>query len=66
MAHRVAPEAEADLDEIWHYLAIASGSVDVADRCIDSLTQRFLLLTSNPHIGRRRDEDLRQASGVFQ
>ena len=32
MAHRVAPRAEADLDDIWLYLAKESGSMDVATR----------------------------------
>jgi hypothetical protein len=30
MAHRVAGEVEADLDEIWLYVAKESGSMDVA------------------------------------
>ena len=31
MAHRLAPEAESDLDELWHYVA-SDGSVEIADR----------------------------------
>lgn len=31
----------------------------MADRLIDAITDRFSLLASNPHIGRKRDEDLR-------
>jgi toxin ParE1/3/4 len=65
MAHRVAPEAEADLDDIWLYIARASGSLDIADRFIDSLTDRFYLLANNPYIGRRRDEELRPALRSF-
>jgi hypothetical protein len=38
MAHRVAPEAEAELDNIWYYVAKESGSVEIADRLIDSIT----------------------------
>ena len=56
MAHRVAPQAEVDLDNIWYYIATESGSIDLADRWMDSLTGRFLLLTRHPHIGRSRDE----------
>jgi hypothetical protein len=41
MAHRLSPEAEAELDGIWYYIATESGSMDVADRFIDSLTRRF-------------------------
>ena len=56
MTHRVSPEAEAELDGIWCYISHESGSMDVADHFVDSLTNRFYLLATNPHIGRRRDE----------
>jgi len=56
MAHRVAPRAEAELDGIWYYLAKESGSIEIADRVVDSITERFFLLARYPHIGRRRDE----------
>jgi toxin ParE1/3/4 len=59
MAHRVAPEAEAELDNIWYYVAKESGSIEIADRLIDSITGRFYVLACYPHMGRRRDEDLR-------
>src|ERR1700681_3407641 len=59
MAHRVAPEAEAELDNIWDYVAKDSGSIEIADRLIDSIAERFYLLACHPHIGRPRDEDLR-------
>lgn len=55
MAHRVAPQASADLDDIWYY--IASGSIEIADQLIDSITERFLLLAGHPHLGRTRDDD---------
>ena len=48
MAHRVAPLAEADLDDIWLYVARESGSLETANRLIDRLTDRFLLLASFP------------------
>jgi hypothetical protein len=38
MTHRVVPEAEAD------YVAKESGSVEFADRLIDSITERSYLL----------------------
>jgi plasmid stabilization system protein ParE len=57
MAHRVAPRADADLDDIWLYVANDSGSLDVANRLIDSITDRFFLLADFPHLGRNRDED---------
>ena len=43
MAHRVAPRAEADLDDIRLYVAKESGSMDVATRLVDSMTDRFFL-----------------------
>ena len=43
MAHRLAPEAEADVDELWYYVA-TNTSVDTADRFVESLTTRFFLL----------------------
>jgi toxin ParE1/3/4 len=65
MAHRVAPQAEAELDNIWYYVAKESGSIDIADRLIDSITERFYLLARYPHIGRHRDEDLRPGLRSF-
>lgn len=65
MAHRVALQAEAELDAIWYYVAKESGSIEVADRLIDSITQRFLLLSRHPRLGRRRDEELRPGLRSF-
>lgn len=65
MAHRLAIEAEADLDDIWFYTARNSGSLEIADRFIEVLTDRFYLLTRNPYIGRRRDEELRPGLRSF-
>ncbi len=65
MAHRLAPEAEADLESIWLYVARESGSAEVADRLLDSITARFLLLARNSHMGRRRDDDLRPGLRSF-
>ena len=48
MAHRLAPEVEAELDDIWYYLAKESGNIEIADRLIDSITDRFFLLASHP------------------
>jgi toxin ParE1/3/4 len=65
MDFRVAPQAESDLDDIWYFLATQSSSIDVADRIVDSITARFALLTRQPYIGRRRDEDLRPGIRTF-
>ncbi len=57
MAHRVAPRAETDLDDIWLYVARDSGSMEVANRLIDSITDRFYFLAGFPQAGRSRDRD---------
>jgi toxin ParE1/3/4 len=59
MGFCLAPEAEAELDDIWLYLARESGSIEIANRVIGAITQRFFLLGRQPQIGRRRDHDLR-------
>ena len=59
MAHRLAPEVETELDDVW------SDSIEIADRVIDSITDRFFLLATWPHIGRRRDGDLRPGLRSF-
>ena len=63
MAHRLAPEARVDLDELWFYIA-SNGNPENADRVVDSLTKRFFLLGMHPRAGRRRD-DLRQGLRMF-
>jgi plasmid stabilization system protein ParE len=65
MAHRLAPEAEADLDATWLHIARESGSPDIADRLVDSITDRFFLLATHPHVGRSRAEDLRPGLRSF-
>jgi toxin ParE1/3/4 len=65
MAHRLAPGAELELDEIWLWTAKESGSVDISDRLVDSITARFFLLARHPHVGRRRDDDLRPGLRSF-
>lgn len=58
MAHRLAPQVEFELDDIWVYIASESGSEEIADRLIDSIADCFFLLSNHPYVGRRR-EDLR-------
>lgn len=65
MAHRLSLEAEADLDDIWNYVARESCDFDIADRVIDSIVDRFLLLSVHPYLGRRRDQDLRPGIRTF-
>lgn len=65
MNHVRSPQADLDLDDIWLYVAVHSGSIEVADRLIDSITNRFFLLTTHPMIGRTRDEELRPGLRTF-
>ena len=53
---RVAGPAERDLDDIWHYIARKSGSIDIANGVIDSITKTFLLFARAPAAGTERDE----------
>jgi toxin ParE1/3/4 len=58
MAHRLAPQAEADLDAIWWHIATQNGSAEIARRQVAAITGRFLVLARHPRIGRARDDDL--------
>lgn len=57
------PDALADLDGIWSY--IAARNIAAADRLIDKLYARFLLLADHPLSGERQpllaDGDYRRA-----
>jgi toxin ParE1/3/4 len=64
MAHRLSPRAQADIDELAYYIAVESGSLEVADRLLESIYRRFLFLGQYPRAGRRRD-DLRPGLRVF-
>jgi toxin ParE1/3/4 len=57
MAHRIAPRAEADLDDIWLYVAKESGSIEISNHVIDTITDRFLVISDFPRIGRSRESD---------
>ncbi len=57
---RLSPSADSDLDAIWLYAARGSGSIELANRLIDSITDRIWLLAQHPQIGRRREHDLRR------
>jgi toxin ParE1/3/4 len=55
------PEATADLDGIWDY--IARDNPVAADRVIDELNDSFVLLADNPEIG---ELQLHLADGVYR
>jgi toxin ParE1/3/4 len=65
MGHRVSPEAEDDLSSAWRYIATEGGSPEIADRLVDAIAERFLLLARFPHLGRSRDDDLRPGLRTF-
>jgi toxin ParE1/3/4 len=65
MGHVRTPQADSDLGEIWYYVATKSNSLDIADRLVNSIADRFLLLASHPNMGRTRDEDLRSGLRSF-
>jgi len=62
---RLSPEAEAELDAIWMHIARDSGSIDIATRAVENITERLWLLARHPYMGRRRDEDLRPGLRSF-
>jgi len=53
---RVAGPAERDLDDIWHRIATESGSIDIANGVVDSITEAFALFARAPNAGTRRSE----------
>jgi len=57
MAHRLAPRAERDLDDVWLYVAKESSSIEIANRSIDTITDRFFTLARFPYLGRARADD---------
>ena len=64
MAHRLAPQARAELISIWNYIFKESGSAVAADSVIDAITERFYLLSQFPRMGRPR-ADLRPGLRSF-
>jgi toxin ParE1/3/4 len=54
MRYRVSENAERDLDEIFCYWA-ERASLQIADRIIDKITDRFWLLGEHPEAGKASD-----------
>ncbi|MEL6445864.1 MAG: type II toxin-antitoxin system RelE/ParE family toxin [Bacteroidota bacterium] len=50
------PAAEADLEEVWQYVADAGGSAPRADAYVRRLYDTMVLLAEHPMMGRTRDE----------
>ncbi len=64
MSYRLSAQAEAQLDDIWLYVARESGSPDTATLIVQNITDRFWLLAKQPRMGRRRP-DLASAMRSF-
>jgi toxin ParE1/3/4 len=62
---RLAPEAEAELDDLWIRIARDSGSIEIATRVVEKIADHFWLLARYPYLGRARDEDLRPGLRSF-
>ena len=56
MAYRLAQQAEVDLEDIAFYVFLESGNLEIADRVIQSIAERFDVLDAYPHAGRLRDD----------
>jgi plasmid stabilization system protein ParE len=50
MAHRLAPQARAELSNIWMYIVEENGNVAAADAVIDAIADRFYLLSQYPRM----------------
>ena len=49
--YRLAPAAQQDIREHWHYIGIANHSPDAADRVVDLFFEKFELFATHPEIG---------------
>jgi toxin ParE1/3/4 len=65
MQIRLAPQARADLDSIWLYIARESGSQDIATRAVGVLADKFGLFAKFPHIGKSLESELRPHVRTF-
>jgi toxin ParE1/3/4 len=55
-AFRIAPEAKADLEEIWDYLGIRQEAPVAARRQVEILFHKFSLLALHPLLGEARPD----------
>jgi toxin ParE1/3/4 len=52
---RVSKKALADMDEIWEYVALQKNP-EMAEQVVDSIVDRFSMLSKMAEAGRRREE----------
>ena len=50
----IAPEAKADIEEIWDYLGIQKNAPAAAHRQVEMLFDKFSLLSAHPLLGEER------------
>jgi len=65
MRIRIPPQARADLDGIWLYIARESGSPDTATRAVESIVDKFALFSKFPHIGKSLEAESRPNVRTF-
>jgi toxin ParE1/3/4 len=66
MRIRLSPQATADLDSLWLYIARESGgNADIATRTIESIVAKFGLFARFPNIGKSLESDLRPNIRTF-
>jgi toxin ParE1/3/4 len=65
MRIRLAPQARADIDAIWLYMAQDSASHAIATRVVNSIADKFGLLARFPHLGKSLQSDLRPNVRTF-
>jgi plasmid stabilization system protein ParE len=51
MAYRLTRDAEADLEDIWSYIAQQGGVPDIARNLVESIAARFDILAAHPRVG---------------
>jgi toxin ParE1/3/4 len=61
----LAPQARADLDAIWLYIAREGGNTNLATRTIETIADKFKLFARFPSIGKSLESDLRPNIRTF-
>jgi toxin ParE1/3/4 len=54
MNYRLSSAAQRDLDDCWFY--IAQDNEDAADRFLDAIGKKLVMLAAHPNVGRSCDE----------
>ncbi len=54
MNYRIAPQAQQDLADVWHF--IAQDNPAAADRVLDTVKNQFRQIAQQPGVGRSREE----------